>query len=104
MEAVHRLQQGRRVIVFCGINPGFRSAEAGAHFANARNDFWRLLADSGLTPRPLEPEEQLDMLASGFGLTNAAYRTTRRAPICVGATSRGRPSGWRRWRGNSGRG
>jgi double-stranded uracil-DNA glycosylase len=63
--------------VFCGINPGFRSAEAGAHFANPRNDFWRLLADSGLTPRQLEPEEQLDMLASGFGLTNAAYRTTR---------------------------
>lgn len=64
-------------IVFCGINPGFRSAAAGAHFANPRNDFWRLLADSGLTPRKLEPDEQWQLLELGYGLTNAAYRTTR---------------------------
>jgi G:T/U-mismatch repair DNA glycosylase len=41
------------LIVFCGINPGFRSAAAGAHFANPRNDFWRLLADARLTARLL---------------------------------------------------
>ena len=64
-------------ILFCGINPGFRSAAAGAHFANPRNDFWRLLHDGGLTPRLLAPEEQHAMLELGFGLTNAAYRTTR---------------------------
>jgi TDG/mug DNA glycosylase family protein len=64
-------------IVFCGINPGRRSAAAGAHFANPRNDFWRLLHDAGLTPRRLEPEEQHAMLALGYGLTNAAYRTTK---------------------------
>jgi TDG/mug DNA glycosylase family protein len=64
-------------IVFCGINPGFRSAAAGAHFANPRNDFWRLLADSGITPRKLEPQEQWKMPELGLGLTNAAYRTTR---------------------------
>jgi TDG/mug DNA glycosylase family protein len=64
-------------IVFCGINPGFRSAAAGAHFANPRNDFWRLLADAGLTPRVLAPEEQEQMLELGYGLTNAALRTTR---------------------------
>ena len=64
-------------IVFCGINPGFRSAQAGAHFANPHNDFWRLLHDAGLTPRLLAPEEQHTMLELGFGLTNAAYRTTR---------------------------
>jgi double-stranded uracil-DNA glycosylase len=62
--------------VFCGINPGRRSALAGAHFANPRNDFWRLLADSGLSPRQLDPAEQWELLALGFGLTNAAYRTT----------------------------
>ena len=39
--------------VFCGINPGRRSSAAGCHFANPRNDFWRLLADAGLTPRLL---------------------------------------------------
>ena len=64
-------------IVFCGINPGFRSAAAGAHFANPRNDFWRLLADAGLTPRLLRPEDQWELLELGYGLTNAAYRTTK---------------------------
>jgi TDG/mug DNA glycosylase family protein len=63
--------------VFCGINPGRRSAAAGAHFANPRNDFWRLLADAGLTPRQLDPSEQHELLPLGLGLTNAAYRTTK---------------------------
>ena len=70
------LAPGLRV-VFCGINPGFRSAEAGAHFANPRNDFWRLLYDAGFTPRLYDPSEQLALPALGYGLTNAAYRTTR---------------------------
>jgi TDG/mug DNA glycosylase family protein len=64
-------------VVFCGINPGFRSAAAAAHFANPRNDFWRLLADAGLTPRLYAPEEQWELLELGYGLTNAAYRTTK---------------------------
>src|SRR6476469_4217821 len=41
--------------VLVGINPGIKSAEAGHHFANPRNDFWRLLADAGLTSRQLQP-------------------------------------------------
>lgn len=65
------------LFLFCGINPGFRSAAAAAHFANPRNDFWRLLADSGLTPRLYAPEEQWTMPDLGYGLTNAAYRTTK---------------------------
>jgi TDG/mug DNA glycosylase family protein len=64
-------------VVFCGINPGRRSAAAGAHFANPRNDFWRLLCDAGFTPRLYAPEEQHDLPSFGYGLTNAAYRTTR---------------------------
>ena len=63
-------------VVFCGINPGRVSAAARAHFANPRNDFWRLLYDSGLTPRLLEPDEQFQLLDFGYGLTNAAFRTT----------------------------
>ena len=64
-------------VVFCGINPGIRSAAAGMHFANPRNDFWRLLADSGLTPRLLAPSEQWSLLGLGLGVTNAAGRTTK---------------------------
>jgi TDG/mug DNA glycosylase family protein len=64
-------------VVFCGINPGFVSAAAGAHFTNPRNDFWRLLHDAGFTPRVLAPDEQFEALRFGIGLTNAASRTTR---------------------------
>jgi TDG/mug DNA glycosylase family protein len=62
--------------VFCGINPGRVSAAAAAHFANPRNDFWRLLHDAGFTPRLLAPDEQFELLPLGYGVTNAAYRTT----------------------------
>jgi double-stranded uracil-DNA glycosylase len=63
-------------IVFCGINPGRVSAAAGAHFANPRNDFWRLLHAARITSRLYEPNEQLELLREGIGVTNAAYRTT----------------------------
>ncbi len=63
-------------VVFCGINPGRRSAAAGAPFANPRNDFWRLLHAAGFTPRELLPEESQALLEHGVGLTNAARRTT----------------------------
>src|SRR6476659_4315145 len=63
-------------VVFCGINPGFVSDAAKAHFANPRNDFWRLLHAAGFTSRVYEPQEQFDVLADGIGITNAAYRTT----------------------------
>jgi double-stranded uracil-DNA glycosylase len=53
------------------------SAAAGAHFANPRNDFWRLLHEAGFTPRLLAPAEQFELVQFGLGLTNAAYRTTR---------------------------
>ena len=62
--------------VFCGINPGRVSAAAAAHFANPRNDFWRLLHDAGFTPRVYGPQEQFALPGLGYGLTNAAYRTT----------------------------
>ncbi len=63
-------------VVFCGINPGRVSAAANAHFANPRNDFWRLLHAAHFTPRLFEPAEQFELLRHGVGVTNAAYRTT----------------------------
>src|SRR5690242_19744008 len=63
-------------MVFVGINPGRVSAAAAAHFANPRNDFWRLLHAAGFTPRVFRPDEQFAVLELGIGLTNAALRTT----------------------------
>jgi len=63
-------------IVFVGINPGRVSAAARAHFANPRNDFWRLLHAARLTSRLYAPDEQFSLLEEGIGVTNAAYRTT----------------------------
>jgi double-stranded uracil-DNA glycosylase len=64
-------------VLFCGINPGRASAAAGAHFANPRNDFWRLLHAAGFTPRLLTSAEQHELPEYGLGVTNAALRTTR---------------------------
>ncbi|HVS84311.1 MAG TPA: NUDIX domain-containing protein [Gaiellaceae bacterium] len=69
------LAPGLRV-VFCGINPGRVSAAAAAHFANPRNDFWRLLHAARFTSRLYEPHEQFELLREGVGVTNAAARTT----------------------------
>lgn len=63
-------------VLFCGINPGRVSAAAGAHFANPRNDFWRLLHAAGFTRRLLSPGEQFELLHERIGVTNAASRTT----------------------------
>ena len=63
-------------VLFCGINPGRVSAAAKAHFANPRNDFWRLLHEAGFTRRLLAPAEQWRALDDGVGVTNAAHRTT----------------------------
>jgi double-stranded uracil-DNA glycosylase len=64
-------------VVFCGINPGFHSDAKAAHFANPRNDFWRLLFAAGFTPRLVEPSAQFEVLRYGIGITNSAVRTTR---------------------------
>src|SRR5947207_16020976 len=86
-------------IVFVGINPGRVSAASRAHFANPRNDFWRLLHAARLTSRLYEPHEQFALLEEGIGVTNAAYRTTpgsgdlRRADLAGAA---GRLEGIRR--------
>src|SRR5690349_10306078 len=83
-------------VVFCGINPGFVSDAAKAHFANPRNDFWRLLHAAGLTSRLYAPHEQFALIEEGIGVTNAAYRTTpgsgdlRRADFAGSAERLGR--------------
>ena len=63
-------------IVFCGINPGMRSAAVGLHFANRTNRFWRVLHLAGFTARQFEPEEARLLLDYGLGITSAVARPT----------------------------
>ena len=66
-------------ILFVGFNPGLRSGVVHHHFAGRGNQFWRLLAGAGLTPRLLHPEEDRLLLDWGLGLTNLVARATRSA-------------------------
>jgi TDG/mug DNA glycosylase family protein len=52
------------------------SAAARMHFANPRNDFWRLLHAAGITPRLIAPSEPHELLRHGCGITNSADRPT----------------------------
>jgi double-stranded uracil-DNA glycosylase len=63
-------------VVFCGINPGMRSAQVGYHFANRSNRFWRAIYLAGFTAKELQPEEACELLDYGCGLTSAVQRPT----------------------------
>ncbi|QMT18229.1 G/U mismatch-specific DNA glycosylase [Planococcus maritimus] len=66
-------------ILFVGFNPSIRSSETGYHYANPNNRFWKILFESGLTPRKYAPEENHDLLKLGYGLTNIVPRPTKAA-------------------------
>ncbi len=66
-------------ILFIGYNPSLRSSETGHHYANPNNRFWKILHQSGLTPRLYKPEEDGDLLRLGYGFTNIVPRPTRTA-------------------------
>lgn len=63
-------------VIFCGINPGMRSAAVGLQFVNRSNRFWRVLHFAGFTDRQLEPAEAPLLLDYGCGLTSAVARPT----------------------------
>jgi double-stranded uracil-DNA glycosylase len=66
-------------VLFCGINPSLMSAERGHHFARPGNRFWPAIHRAGLTPRLMGPEEDMELLDHGLGVTNVADRPTRTA-------------------------
>ncbi|MCM3785161.1 mismatch-specific DNA-glycosylase [Neobacillus mesonae] len=77
MEAIlDHLEQGLQ-IVFIGFNPSIRSGETGHHYANPRNNFYRILYQAGLTPRLYKAEEDQDLLKLGYGFTNIVARPTK---------------------------
>jgi len=57
-------------IVFCGSALGDVSWKRRAYYANAGNRFWQTLAETGLTPRQLAPQEYRLVATYGIGLTD----------------------------------
>ncbi|CAX61412.1 G/U mismatch-specific DNA glycosylase [Erwinia billingiae Eb661] len=72
------LAPGLRVI-FCGINPGKSSAHKGFHFAHNGNRFWKTIWQAGFTVRQLKPEEEMQLLETGCGITMLVERPTKEA-------------------------
>jgi TDG/mug DNA glycosylase family protein len=71
-------------IVFCGTAVGQRSAQRGHYYAGPGNDFWRLLHDTGLTPRLLAPDDDVTLPTYGLGLTDLAQNVAQshdRGPV-----------------------
>ncbi|RPJ28002.1 MAG: G/U mismatch-specific DNA glycosylase [Chloroflexi bacterium] len=66
-------------VLFCGINPGLYSGATGHHFARPGNRFWPTLHQAGFTPRLLDPSEERELLALGYGITNLVSRATATA-------------------------
>lgn len=66
-------------VIFVGFNPSIRSSETGHHYANPNNRFWRILFESGITPRKYDTTEDYQLLDLGFGMTNIVARPTKAA-------------------------
>ena len=66
-------------VVFCGINPGLKSAFDGHHFSGRSNRFWKVLHQAGFTPYQIEAIDDATILNFGYGLTTAVVRATLRA-------------------------
>ena len=65
------------LVLFCGINPGLKSAESGHNFARPGNRFWPALHGAGFTPRRLAPEEDGLLPSFGLGISNLVDRPSR---------------------------
>ncbi|WP_077623186.1 G/U mismatch-specific DNA glycosylase [Sediminibacillus massiliensis] len=72
------LEKGLKIL-FIGFNPSVKSSETGHHYANPNNRFWKILHQSGLTPRKYSPEEDSKLLEMGYGFTNIVARPTKEA-------------------------
>lgn len=66
-------------VIFCGINPGLKSAWDGHHFSGRSNRFWKVLHQAGFTPYEVEAIHDTSILDFGYGLTTAVARATSRA-------------------------
>ena len=66
-------------MLFVGINPSLYSAAVQQHFARPGNRFYKTLFGAGLTERLLQPDEGVELLRQGLGVTNLVARATATA-------------------------
>ena len=71
-------------LLICGYNPGARSAGEGHYFSNKGNRFWWILAETGLTPKMLEPSLDHTLPCYGIGLTDLLKQSIHGS--CTGPT------------------
>lgn len=65
-------------ILFCGLNPGIRTAQTGHAYNHPSNRFWKLMYSSGVLPVPCTAEEDRTLPARfNLGLTNIVSRPSR---------------------------
>lgn len=67
------------LVLFVGINPGLYSGATGHHFARPGNRFWPALHLAGITTRRLQPWQEEELLAAGYGITGMVRRATATA-------------------------
>ncbi|KAE9393348.1 DNA glycosylase [Gymnopus androsaceus JB14] len=74
------LSESLDTVIFCGVNPGQKSAEIGHHFGHPTNHFWKCLHLSGLTSEQIPPTEDFTLPERfRLGLTNIIDRPTAEA-------------------------
>lgn len=66
------------LVLFCGLNPGVRTAQTGHAYSHPSNRFWKLMHSSGVLPVPCTADEDRTLPARfGMGLTNIVARPSR---------------------------
>lgn len=75
-------------LVFVGYNPSLPAWRTGHYYANPGNRFYRLLFESGLTPRLLTPAEDRTLPDYGIGATDLLSVPSARADLVPAADFR----------------
>lgn len=66
------------LVLFCGLNPGIRTAQTGHAYSHPSNRFWPLMRSSGVLPVPCTADEDRTLPARfSLGLTNIVGRPSR---------------------------
>jgi len=68
-------------VIFVGFNPSLPAWRTGHYYANPGNRFYRLLWESGLTPRLLAPAEDRTLLDYGIGAVDLLPLPSARADL-----------------------